>query len=475
MTLHLLFWASLKILNFFQKSKYDIIALKYRRFKTKTKVEMYKTILLQVWLFIRSIIDYIIDSIYGLLIYDDSKKKTIPKVKNKLVLESATSLARKIRNREVTAEEVVSAFVERIKQVNPIINSIVDERFDLAIKEAQEVDEFLKTTTDSAEKLEKEKPFLGIPFTTKETTCCKGLSFTFGLLSREGIKGTEDAEVVRLMKKAGGILLGVSNVPELNLWCESRNYIYGQSLNPYNTTRTTGGSSGGEASIISACGSPIGIGTDIGGSIRMPAFYCGLFGHKPSMDLTPMKGTTRRTGDEKNTMVSAGPITRHHEDLTPFLKVLAENKLSYVNLDAQVYLKDLNFFYFEDLNDPRVSKMNPELTQALRRVVNHCQEVSGKTCKKVKLHGMEATSKLWRYWMSKEPYQFNEELGNRDKKINFWEELPKKLIGRSEFTMAAIYKLADYVLPQENQTWAETTTEKLKAQVTVSAINMASC
>lgn len=426
--------------------------------------------LLSVFLFLRSVFDFVVNTVFSLIIYRNCETKGIPEVKNKLVLESATSLAKKIRQKEVKAETVVKAFIERIEQVNPIINAVVDHRFDEAIKEAKEVDKFLETTAESLETLAKEKPFLGIPFTTKESTSCKGLNNTFGLLSRKEKKGEEDAEVVRLMKEAGAILLGVTNMPELNLWCESRNNLYGQTLNPYNTSRTVGGSSGGEASIITSCGSPIGIGTDIGGSIRMPAFYCGIFGHKPTTDLTPMKGTTRRTGDEKNSMAVAGPMTRYFEDLTPFLKVLAKAKLSNITLGKPVNLKQTNFYYFEESKDIRVSGMSAELSRALRKAVNHCQEVSGNPCVKVKLEGIEYGYRLWRYWMTKEPYQFEDELGNREKRISIFEELPKKITGKSDFTMAAIYKLIDHKLPQEKASWAEPTTQRLEAQISVSIL-----
>lgn len=128
-----------------------------------------------------------------------------------------------------------------------------------------------------------------------------------GMVARRGLKGEADADVVKFMKEAGAILIAITNVPELNLWCETRCNVYGQTNNPYDTTRTVGGSSGGEvsfhmhiislinrksvvtsatpqlqAAILASCGSPFGIGSDIGGSVRMPAFYCGIFGHKPT-------------------------------------------------------------------------------------------------------------------------------------------------------------------------------------------------
>lgn len=105
---------------------------------------------------------------------------------------------------------------------------------------------------------------------------------TMGLISRQTYRSQEDATVVRFVRDAGGILIAKTNIPELNLWTESRNNIYGQTCNPYNTNRNVGGSSGGEAAIIAACGAAFSIASDIGGSTRMPAFFNGVFGIKPS-------------------------------------------------------------------------------------------------------------------------------------------------------------------------------------------------
>lgn len=108
---------------------------------------------------------------------------------------------------------------------------------------------------------------------------------TMGLITRRDFRSQEDATVVNFVKSAGGILIAKTNIPELNLWTESRNNLYGQTCNPYNTTRNVGGSSGGEGAIIAACGAAVSIGSDIGGSTRMPAFFNGVFGHKPTEGL----------------------------------------------------------------------------------------------------------------------------------------------------------------------------------------------
>ncbi|KAA0202035.1 hypothetical protein HAZT_HAZT004277, partial [Hyalella azteca] len=182
-----------------------------------------------------------------------------------------------------TSQEVVAAFIDRIKEINPILNCVVETRFDEALKEAEALDCELRNTSKDNETLAKETPFLGVPFSMKECFQVKGLHQTSGLYGRRDIVAEEDADVVRLLKKAGCILVCTTNVPELCMWWETSNTIYGRTNNPYNPMCIVGGSSGGEACLQSACGSPFGVGSDIGGSIRMPAFFNGIFGHKGSV------------------------------------------------------------------------------------------------------------------------------------------------------------------------------------------------
>ncbi|PNF23846.1 hypothetical protein B7P43_G13733 [Cryptotermes secundus] len=289
---------------------------------------------------------------------------------------------------------------------------------------------------------------------------------TLGLVSRQNVKAAEDADVVILLKKAGGILIAVTNIPEYNLWCESRNNVYGQTLNPYNTTRTVGGSSGGEASIIATSGSPMGIGTDIGGSIRMPAFYCGIFGHKPTTGLISTKGLSKRTGQEENTMVTAGPLCRYAQDLLPFLQVMVGNNISKLKLNAEVSLKDIQFFYMEKSGDLRSSSVCEEMRLALRRAVSHFQDISKSPVQKVKFSDMRYSFKLWRYWMTREPFDLAKELADGKGTVSVWKELLRKLLGQSDFTFASIMNLVNrYVLPQENSEWAESTTERLLSEI----------
>lgn len=159
--------------------------------------------------------------------------------------------------------------------MNKSLNAVVDGPFDEALEEAKRIDERIaKKQITGAEFAA--KPFLGVPFTTKDSTCVAGKLHTLGLLARRNVTAKEDADCVARAKAAGAIIIATTNIPEVNKWQETRNNLIGQTNNPYDTRRTVGGSSGGEAALLTSCGTCFGLGTDIGGSIRMPAFYVNI-------------------------------------------------------------------------------------------------------------------------------------------------------------------------------------------------------
>lgn len=149
---------------------------------------------------------------------------------------------------QITSEYVVNAYITRIKEVNPILNAVVEERFELAINEAKFVDQMINSTNLSFSELETRYPLLGLPMTVKESIAVEGLSHCAGLLPEtiEKRKAMSDANVVKLCKYAGAIPLLVSNTPELSANFETYNKITGTTCNPYDSRRTPGGSSGGE-------------------------------------------------------------------------------------------------------------------------------------------------------------------------------------------------------------------------------------
>ena len=231
---------------------------------------------------------------------------------------SAVELAHNIRTRRLTAVDVVDAHIERIRDVNPALNAVVVPRFDEARAEAEVAHR--RVIEEDPEDL---PPMLGVPFTVKEFVAVKGMPQTAGILSRSHTVAEQDATVVARLREAGAIVLGVTNAPEGGLWHETSNPVYGRTSNPHDLHRTSGGSSGGEGAIVAAGGSPFGIGSDAGGSVRIPAAFCGIAGHKPSAGLVPDTGHfPPPPGDGTFTPMVVGPMARYIDDLEAVLDLI---------------------------------------------------------------------------------------------------------------------------------------------------------
>jgi len=237
---------------------------------------------------------------------------------NPLLTCSGTRLAGMIRRREVSSREVAEAHIARIREVNPVINALVCDRFEAALREADAADRALDAGPPEAL-----PPFHGVPCTIKEAFQLEGMPSTSGLVARKGRVAAGDATAVGRMRRAGAIPLGVTNVSELCMWMESNNHVYGRTRNPYDAGRIAGGSSGGEGAVIGAGGSPFGLGSDVGGSIRLPAFFNGVFGHKPTGGLVPNSGQYPLPENEIQRYCTTGPLARRAEDLMPLLRLLA--------------------------------------------------------------------------------------------------------------------------------------------------------
>jgi fatty acid amide hydrolase 2 len=235
---------------------------------------------------------------------------------NELLTLSALDLARGIRCGRFTPTEVIEAHISRIERVNPAINAVVHERFAAARAEARAAEEVLASGEDPP-------PLLGVPFTVKEPIALRGAPWTSGSIHRRLVVAPRDATAVRRVREAGAIPLGVTNTSEMAMWFESYNVLYGRTANPYDPSRIPGGSSGGEGAIIGAGGSPFGVGADIGGSIRMPAFFCGIFGHKPTGGLVPLTGHHPAPHGIVGRYCTTGPLARRATDLMPLLRIMA--------------------------------------------------------------------------------------------------------------------------------------------------------
>ncbi|HEX8120101.1 MAG TPA: amidase [Solirubrobacteraceae bacterium] len=229
-----------------------------------------------------------------------------------LTRRSAFALAAAIRAGEVTSRQVVEEHIEVLRCAQPRTHALAVERFDAALREA-----------DEADASQPAGPLHGVPCTVKESIAMEGMPNAAGLVARRDHRATEDAPVVARLRAAGAIPLGLTNTSEMTMWIESHNHLYGRTNSAYDARRTAGGSSGGEGAAVGSGGSPLGIGSDIGGSIRLPAFFNGVFGHMPSCGVVPNTGQFPVADGEAARMLGVGPIVRCAEDLMPALRVIA--------------------------------------------------------------------------------------------------------------------------------------------------------
>src|SRR2546425_5503678 len=235
---------------------------------------------------------------------------------DELVYTSATSLAQAIRGKLVSSQEVVEAYIHRIEAVNPQLNAIVQLTAEAALAQAREADA-------AQARGEIKGPLHGVPITIKDSFDTEGVISTAGTKGRASYVPQQDATAVARMRAAGAILLGKTNLPELSLAYESDNLVYGRTNNPYDLSRTPGGSSGGEGAIIAAGGSPLGLGNDAGGSIRIPVHFCGIAGIKPTSGRVPRTGNFPGPGGAFDMIWQPGPMARFVEDLSLALPIIA--------------------------------------------------------------------------------------------------------------------------------------------------------
>jgi fatty acid amide hydrolase 2 len=236
---------------------------------------------------------------------------------------SAVELAAAIRRREVAAVDVLEAHLEVLQRAAPRLNALVADRFELARQQARAIDHRVAGASLRGAAVDGDQPLLGVPFTVKESIALEGMPHSAGLVARRERRAQQTAPAVKRLMEAGAIPVGVTNTSELTLWLESENPVYGRTSNPYDPTRTAGGSSGGEGAAVGSGGSVFGVAADIGGSIRVPALFCGVFGHKPSAGLVPNTGVWPTAMGEAQRMLAVGPLTRRAADLHPLLSIMA--------------------------------------------------------------------------------------------------------------------------------------------------------
>lgn len=385
------------------------------------------------------------------------------------ILESGSfELAAQIRKRQRTSHEIVAAHIDEIRKWNPLLNALVEERFEAALTEARECDLRIRelVADEGPEAPEKLPALFGVPFTTKEMLAVAGFRHTLGSIHRRDFRPDRDATVIQRIKKAGAILVGTTNVPELGFWFECSNSVYGRTNNPYDLSRTPGGSTGGEAALIGAGASPFGLGSDVGGSIRMPAAFCGVFGHKPSRRFVPLTGHFPIYADpppgEKWTGIDyplavVGPLSRKAADLYPLMQLISGPDGVDVEVRNPVPLRprvqDWTGKTVWMMPSPRItgtsmvdSEMSGTVTTAARYF-----EVMGAKVKTLREDLFKDAVPLWFAAMTRSKSRSFTEVMTAGNDLSYAKEALRVLIGRGRYTVPALLASGLENLSRRNQ------------------------
>lgn len=297
---------------------------------------------------------------------------------------SAIQLANAIRRRAISSVEVVDAVLARIAAVNGTLNAVVQLDGDRARALAREADRVPTA---------RRGPLHGVPVTIKDSFDTAGIISTGGSWGRRAFVPTEDATVVARLKRAGAIVVGKTNTPELTAGAETNNEVYGRTANPYDSTRSSGGSSGGAGAIIAAGGSPFDVGTDTSGSIRLPAHFCGIAGLKPTQGRLSRSGHILGPEGIIQSITQPGPMARRVEDLALGLAIMAGPDGRDPFLVEQplgdyrtVRLRDLRVAVF---TDNAIITPEPEIVATVRQAAAVLGAV-GATVEEARPEGLEA-------------------------------------------------------------------------------------
>lgn len=228
---------------------------------------------------------------------------------------SATELAGLIAQGAITAREAVEGYIARIERVNAALNAAVVKRYGEARAEADAVDQ-------RRERGETLPPLAGVPITVKECLDLTGTPSTFGIPRRAATRAAADDPYVARLRAAGAIVTAKTNVAQLLIFTETDNPLYGRTNNPWNPERSSGGSSGGEGAIVAAGASALGLGTDIGGSVRIPAAFCGISALRPTAGRCPDIGRGSVPIGQQAVVSQIGPLARNVDDLACALAVI---------------------------------------------------------------------------------------------------------------------------------------------------------
>ncbi|KAL1980862.1 hypothetical protein VTN96DRAFT_3397 [Rasamsonia emersonii] len=305
---------------------------------------------------------------------DNVAKRSIiesdPKIQKITDIDSIPVLQQCLSQGEFTAEEVILAYIKRATVAHQLTNAITEVIFDDALKQAQELDREFQAT-----KMVK-GPLHGIPVTVKDQFNIKGYDSTLGYVGRSFKPAAEDAVIVQILKDLGAVVIAKTNLPQSIMWCETENPLWGLTVNPRNPDFTPGGSTGGEAALLALHGSILGLGTDIGGSVRIPQNMMGLYGFKPSSSRLPYQGVPVSTEGQEHVPSAVGTMARDLSTVCYISRLLADSKPW--TMDPRCSPLPWNEAAFQEIQsrplviglitDDGVVKVHPPIERALREV-----------------------------------------------------------------------------------------------------------
>jgi amidase len=287
----------------------------------------------------------------------------------KLVQQSAREMASAIRLRQISSFELVTAHVEQIQRVNPQINSAIEILAETALDSARAADEaFVRGETIG--------PLHGVPISIKDSMDVRGTRSTAGTWGRRNAPLADcDATLVRRLRNAGAIPIAKTNLPDLLFAYESDNLIFGRTNNPYDLDRTAGGSSGGESALIAACGSPLGLGSDAAGSVRVPAAFCGIASIKPTSGRLPRTGHVPPAGGWVEALWQIGPMARFTEDLALAMEIMAgEDGEDFTSPPVPLIPADYGKLRIAYFTDNGIAVCSSEIVNAVRSCAGFLSE-----------------------------------------------------------------------------------------------------
>ncbi|KAG1881700.1 general amidase [Suillus tomentosus] len=238
---------------------------------------------------------------------------------------SVDVLLKRLASAEWTAVDVTTAFSKRAIIAHQLVNCLTEIFIDRALARAAELDDYLKKTGKVV------GPLHGLPVSLKDQLCIEGLETTMGYVSWIGQYAEKNAVLVDVLIECGAVPFVRTNIPQALMWPESFNSVFGRTTNPHNVSLTSGGSSGGEGALIALKGSPLGVGSDIGGSVRIPSAFCGIYGLRPSYGRVPYCGARNSLEGQDSILSVFGPMTNSLSGLKVFMKAV---------VDSSPWLKD---------------------------------------------------------------------------------------------------------------------------------------